>query len=36
MAFAFQDRECLYLVMDYLDGGDLRYHLGNRQFFNEK
>jgi protein kinase A len=22
--------------MDYLDGGDLRYHLGNRPFFNEK
>lgn len=22
--------------MDYLDGGDLRYHLGNKRFFNEK
>ena len=36
MMYAFQDREHLYLIMDYLDGGDLRYHLGNRQFFNEK
>ena len=22
--------------MDYLDGGDLRYHLGNKRYFNEK
>lgn len=36
MSYAFQDREYLYLIMDYLDGGDLRYHLGNRQLFNEK
>jgi serine/threonine kinase 32/serum/glucocorticoid-regulated kinase 2 len=34
MVYAFQDRENLFLVMDYLDGGDLRYHMGNRQFFN--
>jgi len=34
MTYAFQDRENLYLVMDYLDGGDLRYHLGNRHYFN--
>jgi serine/threonine protein kinase len=34
MANAFQDREYLYLIMDYLDGGDLRYHLGNRPFFS--
>lgn len=26
--FAFQDREHLYLVMDLLTGGDLRYHIG--------
>ena len=25
---AFQDRENLFLVMDLLSGGDLRYHLG--------
>ena len=24
----------LYLIMDYLDGGDLRYHLGNKRVFN--
>ncbi|CAD8179556.1 unnamed protein product [Paramecium octaurelia] len=30
---AFQDRETLYLVMDYLSGGDLRFHLIlNKQF----
>lgn len=28
MVCAFQDRQNLYLVMDYLDGGDLRYHMG--------
>ena len=27
MNFAFQDRENLYLIMDFLPGGDLRYHL---------
>jgi serine/threonine protein kinase len=36
MTSAFQDREYLYLIMDYLDGGDLRYHLGNKRYFNEK
>ncbi len=34
MTYAFQDRENLYLIMDYLDGGDLRYHLGNKRFFS--
>lgn len=24
---AFQDRDCLYLVLDYFPGGDLRYNL---------
>ncbi len=36
MMHAFQNREHLYLIMDYLDGGDLRYHLGTRPFFSEK
>jgi len=27
MHYAFQDRDHLYLNMDYLSGGDLRYHL---------
>ncbi len=26
--YAFQDRETLYLGMDYVNGGDLRYHIG--------
>ena len=32
---AFQDRESLYLLVDYLEGGDLRYHLGMCRCFNE-
>ena len=35
MRYAFQDRETLYLVMDYLSGGDLRYHIGIRRVFSE-
>lgn len=35
MHAAFQDRENLYLIMDYLDGGDLRYHIGKRRKFTE-
>lgn len=27
MRSAFQDREYLYMTMEYLRGGDLRYHL---------
>jgi len=27
MHYAFQDRDNLYLILDYLSGGDLRYHL---------
>ena len=35
MVYAFQERETLYLVMDLLNGGDLRYHLGRVRRFNE-
>ena len=35
MACAFQDYENLYLVMDLLTGGDLRYHLCHMQKFSE-
>jgi serine/threonine protein kinase len=28
MRYAFQDSENLYLTMDLLTGGDLRYHIG--------
>ena len=33
MSYAFQDRQNLYLIMDYLDGGDLRYHIGKKNKF---
>ena len=35
MHYAFQDSNNLYLVMDYLTGGDLRYHLCLYNEFNE-
>ena len=36
MICAFQDYENLYLVMDLLTGGDLRYHLCKRKTFIEE
>jgi serine/threonine kinase 32 len=33
MSYAFQDREKLYLAMDLLVGGDLRYHMGVHRRF---
>lgn len=36
MKSSFQDRENLYLVMDYLNGGDLRYHIGCRSKFTQQ
>ena len=33
MYFSFQDYDNLYLIMDYLSGGDLRYHLSQRKAF---
>ena len=36
MYYAFQDRENLYLCMDYLSGGDLRYHLNKKRRFTEE
>ena len=35
MVYAFQDRDSLLLVMDLLEGGDLRYHLGRQKTFGE-
>lgn len=35
MHYAFQDRENLYLVMDLLLGGDLRYHIARKRKFTE-
>lgn len=36
MKFAFQDRENLYLVMDLLTGGDLRFHVCFHRKFTEE
>ena len=36
MYYAFQDRENLYLVMDVLNGGDLRYHICKHRRFTEE
>lgn len=36
MKYAFQDRENLYLVMDLLTGGDLRFHICCFRKFNEE
>jgi serine/threonine protein kinase len=36
MYYAFQDEETLYIVMDYLSGGDLRFHICRRAFFTEE
>ncbi|CAD8075325.1 unnamed protein product [Paramecium primaurelia] len=33
--YAFQDRENLFLVLDYMQGGDLRYHIGKMRRFSE-
>lgn len=36
MKYAFQDRESLYLVMDLLTGGDLRFHICVYRKFSEE
>ena len=36
MHYAFQDKDFLYLIMDLLTGGDLRYHLFLNKRFNEE
>ena len=36
MQYAFQCRENLYLAMDLMPGGDLRYHLGKMRKFSEE
>ena len=33
--FSFQDKEFLYLILDYLPGGDLRYYMATDMIFNE-
>ena len=34
MHFSFQNNNFLYLVIDLLTGGDLRYHLFHQRTFN--
>ena len=36
MHYAFQDKDNLYLVMDLLSGGDLRYHVTRYRKFSEE
>ena len=36
MHYAFQDRENLFMVMDYLSGGDMRFHIANHRRFDEE
>jgi len=36
MQMAFQDYENLYLVMDLLTGGDLRYQICKHKYFTEE
>jgi serine/threonine protein kinase len=36
MLYAFQDRENLYLCMDLLEGGDLRFHINKKRKFSEE
>jgi len=35
MHYAFQDKENLFMIMDYLSGGDLRYHMIEQRKFSE-
>ncbi len=36
MRQAFQDRDTLYLIMDLMPGGDLRYHICKKHKFTEQ
>jgi len=36
MHYAFEDRDNLYLVIDIMSGGDLRYHIGKNRRFSEQ
>jgi len=36
MNYAFQDRENLYLAMDLMCGGDLRFHINRIRIFTEE
>ena len=36
MIYTFQDREYLYLLMELLNGGNVRYHLSKKKRFQEE
>ena len=36
MYYSFQDRHNLYIIMDYLKGGDLRFNMSKNKGFNEE
>lgn len=36
MQYAFEDKDNLYLVIDLMAGGDLRYHIGKQRRFSEE
>mmetsp|Transcript_27085 Transcript_27085/g.26149 ORF Transcript_27085/g.26149 Transcript_27085/m.26149 type:complete len:124 (+) Transcript_27085:17-388(+) len=36
MHYAFQDRENMYIVLDMMPGGDLRYHFAKHRKFSEE
>lgn len=36
MIYSFQDKDQLYLVMDLLTGGDLRYHISRYRYFSQE
>ena len=36
MYYSFQDYDYLYLIMDLLNGGDLRYHISRHKKFTEE
>lgn len=36
MEYSFGDKDNLYLVIDLMSGGDLRYHIGKFRRFSEE
>lgn len=36
MFWAFQDKDNLYVAMDLLEGGDLRFHINKKRKFTEE
>lgn len=36
MHYAFEDKDNLFLIIDLMSGGDLRYHIGKYRRFTEE